>query len=295
MRAFHGAWPALVTPFTTADQVNVPVLKTLVEYLVGQRVDGLYICGSTGEGVYMLAAERKLVTETVLAQVNGRLPVIAHIGAVALRDALDLARHAQSAGVAGVSSIIPPFYHQAQSLYGYFAALGEAVSDLPLLPYILSPSFDALALMRQLLDIPNVAGAKYTGPNMYEFREIIALRDGGWSIFSGMDEQCVFAAMFGACGNIGSTLNFMPKVYRAIHACVKRGDLAQAQELQLRANRVTGVMLTFGFMGALKVAMARLGFPCGRPRLPNLPLSEEKQAALWAELDRVEFSSLVDM
>lgn len=295
MHTFHGAWPALLTPFTADDQVNVPVLKDVVEYLLAKRVDGLYVCGSTGEGVFMSVAERKLVAETVLAQVNGRVPVIAHVGAMAVGDVVDLARHARNIGLAGVSSIIPPLYRDAQSLYTFFSTLGEAVPDLPLLPYILSPDFNVVALMRRLMDIPNVAGTKYTGPNMHEFRQLVTLREEGWSIFSGMDEQCVFAAMFGSCGNIGSTLNFMPGVYRAIHACVESGDLVQARDLQLRANRVTGIMLDFGFMGAMKAVMEWLGFPCGHPRLPHLSLPDEKREALQVELNAAGFAELADM
>jgi N-acetylneuraminate lyase len=84
----------------------------------------------------------------------------------------------------------------------------------------------------------------------------------GEGIYMSMDEQCLFAAMFGSSGNIGSTLNFMPGVYREIHECVKSGDLARGQELQLRANQVTKTVISFGFPGALKKVMGILGFDC---------------------------------
>jgi dihydrodipicolinate synthase/N-acetylneuraminate lyase len=98
MNQFHGAWPALLTPFTAGDQVNVAVLRRLVDYLIAQGSDGLYVCGSTGEGIYMTVAERKQVLETVLEQVDRRVPVIAHVGALVASDAVVLARHAQAAG-----------------------------------------------------------------------------------------------------------------------------------------------------------------------------------------------------
>ena len=295
MFSFSGAWPALVTPFTAEDKVNVVVLRELVEYLLDKRVGGFYVCGGTGEGLFMLPEERKLVTETVVDQVNGRVPVIAHIGSMVVSDAVELAEHAQEVGAAGISSVIPPMFQDGESLYTYFARVGAGAPDLPLLTYIFGGPMDAVALMRRLMEIPTVAGTKYTGPNMYEFREIVELRGDNWSVFSGMDEQCIYAAMQGACGNIGSTLNYMPGIYREVHNSYKKGDIAQGQELQVRANQVTRVLFSFGFFGALKEVMRMLGFDCGKPRLPHLPFAEEKRNDLRAQLEAIDFFTVAEM
>ena len=295
MFSFSGAWPALVTPFTAEDKVNVVVLRELVEYLLDKRVGGFYVCGGTGEGLFMLPEERKLVTETVVDQVNERVPVIAHIGSMVVSDAVELAEHAQEVGAAGISSVIPPMFQDGESLYTYFARVGAGAPDLPLLTYIFGGPMDAVALMRRLMKIPTVAGTKYTGPNMYEFREIVELRGDNWSIFSGMDEQCIYAAMQGACGNIGSTLNYMPGIYREVHNSYKKGDIAQGQELQVRANQVTRVLFSFGFFGALKEVMRMLGFDCGKPRLPHLPFAEEKRNDLRAQLEAIDFFTVAEM
>lgn len=292
---FSGAWPALVTPFTAEDQVNVVVLRELVEYLIDKGIGGFYVCGGTGEGLFMSPGERKVVTETVVDQVDGRVPVIAHIGSMIVSDAVQLAAHAQQVGVAGISSVIPPTFQQSESLYAYFARVGAAAPEVPLLTYVFGGPTDAVALMRELMTIPNVAGAKYTGPNMYEFREIVELREENWSIFSGMDEQCIYAAMQGACGNIGSTLNYIPGIYREMHSSYQGGNIANGHELQVRANQVTGLLFSFGFFGALKEVMRMLGFDCGKPRLPQLPFAEEKRDALQSELEAIDFFTVADM
>ena len=295
MSSFNGAWPALATPFTDEDKVNVGVLRELVEYLIDKGVGGFYVCGGTGEGLFMVPEERKLVTEIVVDQVNGRVPVIAHIGSMIVGDAVQLAEHAQEVGAAGISSVIPPMFQNSESLYTYFARVGAAAPNIPLLTYIFGGPTDAVALMRQLMDIPTVAGAKYTGPNMYEFREIVELRGDNWSIFSGMDEQCIYAAMQGACGNIGSTLNYIPGIYREIHDSYKKGNIAQGQHLQVRANQVTGVLFSFGFFGALKEVMRMLGFDCGQPRLPHVPFAEGKRDDLRAQLEAIDFFTVAAM
>lgn len=105
---FHGAWPALLTPTAPDGGVNVAMLREITEYMVGKGVGGIYLCGSTGEGVFMSVPERRQVTEAVMAQVAGRVPVIVHVGAVATRHAVALAEHARDAGADGVASILPP-------------------------------------------------------------------------------------------------------------------------------------------------------------------------------------------
>lgn len=300
MSPFQGAWPALITPFTQDDKVNVPVVRELVDYLIGYGVGGFYVCGSTGEGVYMTVEERQLTLATVVDQVNGRVPVIAHVGTMVAKDAVDLAAHAESVGVDAVASIIPPQFASVDSIYDYFAAIGGAAPNTRLLTYIFGGPTDAVALMRKLMPIETVAGSKYTGPNMHEFRRILELGAGyqgkfDWTVFSGMDEECLFAAQFGANGNIGSTLNYFPGVYREIHASVAGQDMTRGTELQLQANAVTSVMFEYGFMGAMKEAMRMLGLDCGQPRLPTRPFPAAKSAALKADLDAVDFFTLAKM
>lgn len=295
MKALQGAWPALVTPFTQQDAVNIPVLRRLVDYLIKKESGGLYVCGSTGEGIYMTTAERKVVLETVIEQVNGRVPVIAHVGAIALPDATALASHAQAAGADAIASIIPPLYRSTQSVIDYFSALGAAAPETPLFTYIFGGPTDAVALMQAMQGIPTLAGSKYTGPNMFELRRIIELGEGKWTVFSGMDEQCLFAAMFGASGNIGSTLNYIPGPYREMHRAVQQGDQATGVDLQRRANRITELMMNVGFMGALKAVMAHIDFDCGATRLPNAMLPQAQWPALFAELEAAGFTALAEM
>ncbi len=292
LRTFDGFMPALITPYTENDEINVTVLRELVDHQLGKDVSGFYLCGSTGEGAFQTVAERILVTETVMAQVAGRVPVIVHVGAAVVNDAVRLAEHAQDVGAAGISSILPPVVYNLQGVAPFFERIAAAAPQLPFLPYLYGLSRDAMALMRDLAHIPNLAGTKYTGPNMYEMGQIVRFRSEGWTVFSGMDEQAALGLMYGAAGLIGSTLNFMPGVYREIYASVRGGDHARALALQRRGNRITELMISHGFVGAFREGLRLLGFDCGQPRLPNLPLPDEKRAALHAGLQEFGFAEL---
>lgn len=296
MEIFRGIWPALVTPSNADNTVNTDSLCALIDYLIDKQVDGFYVGGTTGEGIFMPVSQRKLLAETALQHINGRVPVILHVGAISIDDAIDLAQHAKEQGAVGISSIIPPMYTSLDTILPYYQQLANSVSDLPFIAYILNPTLDSVAFMQQLMNIPNLAGTKYTGPNMFEFRQILDLGAGQWTMFSGMDEQCVYAAMMGATGAIGSTINIMPGVYKKIHNFVQAGQFAEAQSLQVRANQVTETMISVGFSGALKAILSDLvGQAIGEPRLPRLPISAEQKKVLHKHLAKTDFDELAAM
>lgn len=297
MKDLSGAWPALITPAAADGTVNVPVLRDLTEYLVGKKAGGLYLCGSTGEGLYLTPDERKLVVETVASVVKGRVPLIVHVGCVTTRDAVALAKHARANGAAGISSVLPTLDPDLRSVYLHYQAIAAAAPDLPFFPYLFGARTDANTLMRELVGrIPNLGGAKYTGPDMFEIRKLLDIRGAqDWMIFSGMDEECVFAAMFGIRGNIGSTLNVMPGAYVEIRRLVTAGEWQRAVELQIKVNRVTATLISFGFTGALRECAKMIGFDCGAPRQPILPLADDKRAALHEQLQGAGYKELAAM
>ncbi len=295
MPILTGTLPALVTPFTPDNQVNVTVLRDLVDFFLAKRVNGFYLCGSNGEGAFMSVAERQLVVETVAARVNHRVPLIVHVGAAANTEAVLLAQHARAHGAVAISSILPPVLYDPRGLVAYYQTLAASVPDMAFFPYLFGGTRDAVALMRELLSIPNLGGTKYTGPNMYEMSQIVALRERDWTVFAGMDEECLFALMFGASGNIGSTVNLMPGAFVEMHRCYHSGDWARALDIQTQINRVIETLYTFGFAGAWKTTFQFLGFDCGKPRVPNLPMPESQRDQLRAALQAIGFFELAAM
>ncbi len=173
MSHLAGSWPALMTPRQADGRPNQKALRALVRYLLQKEISGFYVNGSSGEGIYMSVEERELVLEVSLDEIAG---------AVAAPDAFRLARHAQEAGAAGTASIVPPLYQSMEAITAYYRQLASCTPDLPFFMYIFGPIVPALALVQESLDIPNLMGGKYTGPDMFEFARSI----GGGSAPLGM-------------------------------------------------------------------------------------------------------------
>ena len=82
----RGVIVPLLTPLSRdGEQVDERALQAHVEWLVKKGVHGLMPCGTTGEGPLLAQAEREIITEIVVDAAAGRVPVIAHVGAITTR------------------------------------------------------------------------------------------------------------------------------------------------------------------------------------------------------------------
>src|SRR5690606_6156554 len=101
---------AIATPYDSSGEVDAGKLANLVEHYVARGVEGIYCCGPSGEGLLLDADERTRIVATAVEAAKGRIPVIAHVGALSTRESIGLARRAQDAGAVAVS-MIPPIYY----------------------------------------------------------------------------------------------------------------------------------------------------------------------------------------
>jgi N-acetylneuraminate lyase len=299
----RGILPALLTPMADDGSiVNDAALRQLVEYQLERGVSGFFVCGGSGEGLLLTPAERRAVLASVVEVSGGRAAIIAHIGALDTATACDLAHHAAGLGVAAIAAV-PPVYFRVDSdaLVEHYRLIAEAADGTPIYPYNIPSSTGVeitAQVMADLLDIPSVAGIKYSSYNLYDMRNIIELAPGRLSVLSGFDEVLIAALSMGAHGAIGSTYNVMPATFTALYRAFEAGDLARAQDLQFRANRVIRALLSAPLIAGLKVILTSWGIDCGGPRRPQRPLAEAERATLLAAvaaagLEELEAESLL--
>jgi N-acetylneuraminate lyase len=268
------------------------MLCTLVDYFVEHGVSGLYVCGSTGEGLLQTEEERMTVAETVVRASNGRTPVIVHVGAPATFMAERLAAHAAEIGADAVASIPPLYYIVGRKEVGAYYRRLKAAADLPLyfynIPDLLNISLDS-ELARSLYEDGTIQGMKYTHHDILTFRGIVESCANGLNVLSGPDEHLLNFLVMGAHGGIGTTYNCMPKLYVDIYQAWVSGDIALAQELQYQANRIITLLAKYGMIPAVKAVMQLKGMDCGEPRGPFLPLTDDSKRSLKVELQAIGF------
>lgn len=267
-------WPAVLTPLSEAGEINFSALDRLVELFARQELGGLFILGSTGQGVLLNADERRAVAERVVKAAAGRIAVMVHVGSVATGDAIELARHAARIGADAVSTV-PPIYYPlgADATLEHYRRVGAA-SDLPFFPYHASFLNQALpdpqTYAERLLVIPNIAGMKFTDHDLYQMGLVHRYSGGRLKILSGADELFCQAALSGAVGAIGTFYNqFGPACQRVRQAFVA-GDFERARRFMLAFQQVIDRILRSGAMWSFHRASMRLMYDIdvGPPRAP---------------------------
>ena len=264
-----GVIPALITPFDENEHFDETRMRSCVDFLIERGVGGLYTTGSTGETFLMSPDERAFVVEVVVDQVAGRIPVIAHVGAIGTHLSVDLAQKAQAAGVDAISSV-PPFYwpFTADQVVNYYTDLTKS-TDLPMVVYNIPLAgmlgFDQIA---RLAAIPGVGGIKYTAPTVFDFLRIEEEIGADFRIFSGSDELAMAGLGFGADAIIGSFYNLIPEVFIALSEAVAKNDMALAKELQATANAIIFFSLNYSATAVIKRGMAWQGADAGYCRRP---------------------------
>lgn len=294
----QGLIPATYTPLGPQGEVDLDAIRPMVERLLDDGIDGLYVCGSTGEGVSLGIGERKAVAEAFITAANARVPVIVHVGHNSLAEACQLADHAAASGAAATSAM-PPTYFRLGHVRTVVDCCAEMASAAPCIPFyyyhipaMTGVTLDVVLLLKEVSDrIPNFAGVKYTANTIHEFQECLTVEDGRFDMLFGYDELLLPALAVGARGAVGSTFNIAAPLYRRVIAAFDAGDVAQAREEQLRAIQMIRVLMQRPFHPAMKAVMEMLDTPCGPCRLPLPKLSDPEKRALREELQQIGFFS----
>lgn len=285
-----GIIPALVTPFKEDGSVNYDSLKELIKTLIAKGVGGFYACGSTAECFLLTDDERKKVLETVVNTVDGKVPVIAHLGNIGTDKTCELAHHAKSIGASAVSSV-PPFYYKFsfEEIAQYYADIAKSAPDLPLIIYSI-PAFSGVSInadnIGKIIDASGAQGLKYTDYNLFEL-EKISRKYPNLSLFNGHDELYVNALPVGIDAAIGSTFNVMPQKYIKLKEYFDAGNLSAAADKQKEINEIIEAMIKVGVNQSIKYWLGKSGISCGDCRKPFAPLTAEQRKLLDGIYDKV--------
>jgi N-acetylneuraminate lyase len=271
---FQGVWPAMITPLDEQGQPNHAAIEELVDLFVSQGVPGLYILGSTGQWPLLSLQHRREVAERVVQSAAGRLSVMVHVGAMATEDAVDLARHAESTGANAISAVGPVYYtFNADDVFTHYARIGSA-SVLPLFVYHLSHvnqvSIPPAEYARRVLDLPNIAGMKFTDHDLYTLGQIHKTAGERLQLFSGADPLLCQAALSGAVGAIGTFFNLWAVPAQRARDRFVAGDFEAGRRftaaLQAAISDVLESRSTWSFLRS--AMMFRYNVDVGMPRHP---------------------------
>ena len=283
---FNGILVPIVSPLAPDGGLDTVKMEQIIHYVFDKGVDGLYVCGGTGDANYLSVEERKQAAELAcrLCRENGKLCIV-HIGAPSTRDAVTLAKHASSLGVDAISSMPPARSNRIQRRR-YYEAISEASGETPIIIYYIPGVTVDITIdeFLELLELKNVIGLKFSDANFFYLKRLL-LHKPDLVVFNGNDELLVYGLLSGATGGIGMNYNVFPELFVLIYRCMQKGDVAHAMKLQDGLSAFLDPVFRFGLFESVEHTVAlRFGAGTRCFREPNtVHVMNDEQRAIVEE------------
>ncbi len=286
---FIGLGVALVTPFLANGKVDYKSLEKLLEHVINRGADYLIVHGTTGESPCLTREERNEVTQFVVEQVAGRVPIVIGLGG---NDTMELGKRFEeldSTGIAGILSVAP-YYNKPnqEGLYQHFHHISKC-TELPIILYNV-PGRVVVNIMpktviRLAKDCPNIVAIKEASGFWEQGRQVAeAMKGKDFVVLSGDDALSMQFIRNGAKGVISVAGNAYPELCsKLIHLGI-RGKHNEADLIQDRLNKLNSLLFANGNPSGIKALLKNMELINHNVlRLPLLPASKEVENALIEE------------
>lgn len=284
---FTGLYTALITPFNRG-QIDAEAFCRLIEFQIVSGVNGLVVCGTTGESAVMTAQEYEQVIALCVKTVAGRIPVIAGTGGNNTQRVIENTRLAKTLG-ADAALIVTPYYNKPtqQGLFEHYQAVHEAC-DLPIILYNVpgrtgvSLNIDTIARLAQL---PRIIGIKDATPDLMRPLKIrAAVEKEDFSVLSGEDATIVAFLAHGGHGCISVTANIAPALCARLHYAWAAKDWPEIERLRDLLWPLHEAMFVETNPCPVKYAASLVGYGDGSVRLPLCEISDMSKEKVKAAL-----------
>ncbi len=289
-KAPPGILCALITPFLDDETPDYGALGELIDFQLAGGSHGLFVLGTTGEGVLLGADERMKVAVEVMQRAAGRIPVVVHCGAPDTRTVIDLARQAEEIGADGVAVVAPYYFRYGDdALIRHFTRAAEGAPGLAHYVYenpgVAGYEAGIGVVTRLINEVPNIVGVKDTGDSIGKITQYLVQPGVRPDVYVGNNLLIFPALLLGAHGAVSALANAVPELTRAIHAAATSGSLNDARALQFDLARLHGSLEGIPYVAAVKHLVNRRGLPAGRTRGPQANVTPEQGAAIDRRLE----------
>ncbi|MEO0023459.1 MAG: 4-hydroxy-tetrahydrodipicolinate synthase [candidate division WOR-3 bacterium] len=280
---FTGCITALITPFKE-EELNLDGMRENIRFQLQTGVQGILVCGSTGESPCLNETEWEMVIQTAVAEAKGKIPVIAGAGTNSTWKSVRQIRRAEELGVDAVL-VVAPYYNKPtqEGLYQHFRACAEA-TRLPLIIYNIPPrsvvNIQPATIERLVNDCPNIVAVKEASGNLDQVSDILIRCGDRITVLSGDDSLTLPILSLGGRGVISVVSNIVPDDVQALVDDYLEGKTESARKRHLKLFPLIKALFLETNPIPVKAAMNMLGMPAGYPRLPLSPLSSSSKALL---------------
>lgn len=285
---FTGCATAIATPMNADGSINYEEFGKLIDYQIENGIDGLVICGTTGESATMTDEEHREVIRFGIERVNHRVPVIAGAGSNDTAYAVELSKEAEKMGADALLQVTPYYNKTSQrGLVKHFTTIADNV-NIPIVLYNV-PSRTGVNIgvdaYIEMSKHPNITAVKEASGNMSTVMAISAYTD--LDIYSGNDDEALCCLALGGKGLISVTSNVAPREKHDEMKLYLEGKHEEALEIQKKILPLDKAMFMDVNPIPVKEALNIMGFKAGECRLPLCSMTDEMKAKLKSVMENL--------
>ena len=273
-----GIYSALLVSFDKDGNINEKGLREIIRHNIDVcKIDGLYVGGSTGENFMLSTDEKKRIFEIAMNEAKGQVKLIAQVGSVNLKEAVELAKFTTDLGYDAISAVTPFYYKfDFNEIKHYYETIINSVDNKLIIysiPFLTGVNM-SIEQFAELFENDKIIGVKFTAADFYLLERMRkAFPDK--LIFAGFDEMMLPATVLGVDGAIGSTFNVNGVRARQIFEAAQKGDIETALEVQHVTNDLITDILNNGLYQTIKLILQEQGVDAGYCRQPMKESTEE--------------------
>lgn len=291
----QGTITALVTPFDNDLNIDFDALKKLIDFQIDNGVDGLVICGSTGESATLSAKEKLSLIIKAIEFSNGRVPIIAGTGSNNTQATIELSLLAKEHG-ADALLLVAPYYNKPtqEGLYQHYLAIAEAV-DIPQIIYNVPGRSTVNITAENQISLAeankNIVGTKEASGDLEQMMEIKKYAPKGFKLISGDDALTLPIISIGGEGVISVISNYMPKQFSDLVNYAVKGDFEKAKKIQYELIELMALNFVESNPVPAKAALNIMGMINENVRLPLIPITDGNKKLIKAALKKAKVIS----
>jgi 4-hydroxy-tetrahydrodipicolinate synthase len=280
MVSWKGVYPALTTPFTADDRLDLPVFEKNLAAQLEAGVEGIILGGTLGEASVLSNEEKFTLVKFAVEKVNGRVPVVMNIAEGSTREAVKLAKEAEKCG-AHALMLLPPMRYKSdhRETVTYFKAVAGSTS-LPIMIYNNPVDYKVevtLDMFEELTEVPTIQAVKESTRDVSNVTRMINRFGKRFKILCGVDTLAMEEFMLGADGWVAGLVCAFPKETVAIYKLTTAGQIEEALKIYRWFLPLLELDLHPKLVQYIKLAEQEVGLGSEFVRAPRLALEGEER------------------
>ena len=277
---WKGIFPALTTPFTVNDELDLPMFEKNLHAQVNAGVHGVIIGGSLGEASTLTTSEKEELIKFALRKVEAKIPVILNIAEASAKDALHQTALAKQWNADGLM-LLPPMRYKAddRETIEYFKTVARS-TDLPIMIYNNPIDYKievTLDMFEELAECKNITAVKESTRDVSNVTRLKNRFGDRYKVLCGVDTIAMEELLLGADGWVAGLVNAFPNETAAVYELVRSGKIEEATKIYRWFMPLLELDIHPKLVQYIKLAQVQTGLGTEFVRAPRLVLEGEER------------------